>query len=136
MNASNKKLTLKFKISTSISEKKIIMKTISILIILSVFISCSVNNKKFNSRNWKHIDGTYNHRDDMVLDLMKNVLHKGKHYKDVEKLLGKPNENKFHKKITYETYYEFINEEHRTLTIYFSKDSLITYYKRNVWESK
>ena len=32
-------------------------------------------------------------------------------------------------------YYEFINEEHRTLTIYFSKDSLITYYKRNVWES-
>ena len=44
-------------------------------------------------------------------------------YVEVEKLLGKPNENKFSNEITYEIYYDFNYEDRRTLTIYFSNDS-------------
>ncbi len=110
------------------------MKLLVIISILFVSISCSENNHKFNSREWKYIDGSYNHRDKMLVDLMENILHKGMKYVEVEKLLGKPNENKFSNEITYEIYYDFNYEDRRTLTIYFSNDSSITKYERKVWD--
>ena len=106
------------------------MKITSYFILLFLTISCSPNQQKFNSNQWKHIDGSYNHRDLKYNDLINNVLHKGMKYKEVEKLLGKPNENKFNQKISYELYFDFNNEETRELQIRFSKDSSIINYKR------
>ena len=111
------------------------MRKFTIITILLTLFSCEPAQQKFNCKHWKYIDGTANHRDVMIQDLMENVLHKGMKYNEVESLLGKPNQGKFYKKINYEIYYEFLNEEHRVLTIYFSKDSTILKYSRVVWKS-
>jgi hypothetical protein len=99
-------------------------------------MSCETKQIKFNSKQWKYIDGTYNHRDQMVNDLMDNVLFIGMKNKEVEKLLGKPNEIKFNNKATYEIYYDFHREERRVLKIYFSKDSTISKFCKSVYRSK
>jgi hypothetical protein len=101
------------------------MKKSSFYILLILLISCSHNQQKFNINQWKHIDGSYNHRDLMYIDLIENVLYKGMKYKEVEKLLGKPNEHKFNQQISYELYFDFNNEETKELQIYFSKDSTL-----------
>jgi hypothetical protein len=66
----------------------------------------------------------------MIQDLMKNVLHKGMSFMELEKIVGKPNEQTFHTKVSYELYYNFYQEESRELIIYFSKDSCITNFAR------
>jgi hypothetical protein len=107
-----------------------------IVLILLSFISCKPNQEKFNRKKWNYIDGSYNHRDIMIKDLMETKLQKGMKYSEVEKILGKPNEGQFNKKITYEIYYDFYKEEHRELDIYFSNDSTIINFKRIIWFSK
>jgi outer membrane protein assembly factor BamE (lipoprotein component of BamABCDE complex) len=102
----------------------------SILFVLLALSSCEAPQQKFNRKEWNHIDGSYNHRDLMIQDLMKNVLHKGMSYKELEKIVGKPNEQSFSKKVTYELYYNFNQEERRELIIYFSNDSCITNFAR------
>ena len=100
------------------------------LFILFILVSCEAPQQKFNRKEWNHIDGSYNHRDLMIQDLMKNILHKGMTYKELEKILGKPNEQSFSKKVSYELYDNFYREESRELIIYFSKDSCITNFAR------
>lgn len=107
----------------------------SILFVLLAFASCEAPQQKFNRKEWNHIDGSYNHRDLMIQDLMKNILHKGMSYKELEKIVGKPNEQSFSKKVTYELYYDFYQEESRELIIYFSKDSCISNLARVIRES-
>ena len=107
----------------------------TIISLLLFLVSCEPSQQKFNSKSWNYIDGTYNHRDLMIQDLMENVLHKGMKYNEVEKILGKPNGNRFSRKISYEIYYEFMSEENRCLTFYFSKDSTILKYSRVVWKN-
>ncbi len=107
-----------------------------IISILLTLVACEASQQKFDSKQWIYIDGNYNHRDLMIQDLMKSILYKGMKFKEVEKILGKPNELTFNKKVTYEIYYNFYDEEHRELNIYFSKDSTISKYTRVVWKSK
>ncbi len=102
----------------------------SIPFILFILVSCEAPQQKFNRIAWNHIDGSYNHRDLMTQDLMKNILHKGMTFKELEKILGKPNEQTFRTKVSYELYYNFYQEESRALIIYFSKDSCVTNFAR------
>jgi hypothetical protein len=106
------------------------MTKFSMLFLLLAFASCEAPQQKFNRKEWNHIDGSYNHRDLMIQDLMKNILHKGMTFKELEKILGKPNEQSFSKKVSYELYYNFYQEESRELIIYFSNDSCITNFAR------
>ena len=95
-----------------------------------ILFSCVAKQQHFDIKSWNCVDGTYNHRDLMIEDLMNNFLHKGMSYNQVENILGLPNENKFNSNIRYEIYYDMMSEETRYLKISFAKDSTIMKYSR------
>ena len=61
-----------------------------ILLLFISFISCD-KNVKFNKLDWqKNEDGFYIHREEMIDDLIKNYPLETLNYKEIIKLLGKP----------------------------------------------
>jgi len=110
-------------------------------IILLLFIglsSCGLIDKKFDKTAWIEIDGSYNQREYMVNDLMRNYLHKGMSYKNIINLIGKPEIDRNDKKnsIGYYLYFDGIDPVGgKNLIIKLSeKDSTVIDYQVVKWE--
>ena len=111
---------------------------ITICLLLSVAFTGCVK-VKFDKEKWRDTDGlSYKMRDKVLEDLTTNYKLVGMTYKDIIRLLGKPDD-------TYQlkTSYDVINNEARynpknkplyrkNLEFYFSKDSVVTRF--NVYE--
>jgi len=103
-----------------------------LMVMLTAFSACK-RNVKFDKEKWKAGDGiSYSMRDNVLKDLTTNYKLVGMNYKDVIRLLGKPNDT-----ATLKTSYEIINTAHeynpkrkpaykKNLEFYFSKDSIVT----------
>ena len=117
--------------------------SISFLLFLLLFTAltgCS-KKQKFTKELWKQGDGlTYSKRKFIYEDLLENHKLKGMHYKDVIRLLGKPD-----KTASLKTSYEIINTDSEynpkkdsvyrmNLEFYFSKDSAVT--RTTIYERK
>ncbi len=102
------------------------------LMLAMVLTSCS-KKQKFTKEMWKAGDGiSYSKRKLIYEDLLENYKLKGMHYKDVIRLLGKPDHTD-----SLKTAYEIINTDSEynpkkdsvyrmNLGFYFSKDSAVT----------
>ena len=112
--------------------KPIAQITFAFLLLLTTLTGCS-KKQKFTKELWKQGDGlTYSKRKFIYEDLLENHKLKGMHYKDVIRLLGKPD-----KIDSLKTSYEIINTDSEynpkkdsvyrmNLEFYFSKDSAVT----------
>jgi hypothetical protein len=116
------------------------------LIIIAVFLiglySCKQTEITFDKELWsKTVDGFYEHREQMVKDLMENRLNKGLAYHSVIDLLGKSANfaNLDSNTIGYEVFVDYgwsIDPvETKTLLISFSSDSTIRVFKLKHWKN-
>ena len=118
--------------------KSLTYRSLIILAIAIAFTACK-RNIKFDKEKWNEGDGlTYPMRDNVLKDLTTNYKLTGMTYKDVIRLLGKPDDT-----ARLKTSYEIINAAHdynpklkptykKYLEFYFSKDSIVT--RTNVYE--
>ena len=114
------------------SIKPIALITLSFLFLLTALTGCS-KKQKFTKEFWREGDGiTYSKRKLIYEDLLANYKLKGMHYKDVIRLLGKPDATD-----SLKTSYQVINTDSEynpekdsiyrmNLEFYFSKDSAVT----------
>lgn len=112
---------------------------ITICLLLFVTIAGCRRKQKFTKELWNLGDGlSYTSRDFIVDDLLANYKLKGMHYKDVRRLLGKPDDT-----ATLKTSYQIINTLNeynpknkpvykKYLELYFSKDSVVS--RTNIYE--
>lgn len=112
-------------------------KTAIYLLLIVAFTGCV--KVKFDKQKWKMGDGlSYTMRESILEDLTTNYKLVGMTYKDVIRLLGKPDDT-----YTLKTSYDIINNEaeynpknkplyRKNLEFYFSKDSVVTRF--NVYE--
>jgi len=113
-------------------------KIITCLVLLSLFTACR-RPVKFDKEKWRAGDGlNYKMRDNVLDDLLENYKLVGMNYKDVIRLLGKPDETD-----SLKTSYQIINTlgeynpknkpvYKKYLEFYFNKDSVVT--RTNVYE--
>ncbi|MEO8949965.1 MAG: hypothetical protein ABI308_16240 [Mucilaginibacter sp.] len=109
---------------------------ILVTVVFTVLTACSNHQVKFDKEKWNAGDGiSYSMRDNVLTDLVTNYKLKGMTYKDVIRLLGKPDDT-----AALKTSYEIINTAHeynpklkptykKSLEFYFSKDSVVTSFK-------
>ena len=108
------------------------------VLLLTAITGCT-RGVKFDKEKWNDGNGiSYNMRDNVLQDLVDNHHLKGMHYKDVIRLLGKPNDT-----ATLKTSYEIINTQseynpknnpiyRKNLEFYFNKDSVVI--RTNIYE--
>jgi hypothetical protein len=101
------------------------------LLLLTLFAGCR-RKQKFTKELWNLGDGlSYTSRDFVVDDLLANYKLQGMHYKDVRRLLGKPDDT-----ATLKTSYQIINTlaeynpknkpvYKKYLDLYFNADSVV-----------
>lgn len=117
------------------------MKSIILVSWLSL-ISCRVEEKKFDSKIWRAIDGNNfsQQREPIINDLMTNYLSKGMSYKELINLLGKPEIEEGNTKIGYTLYINYSwgigidPVAGRDLIIQLAKDSTVLDYQIVEWE--
>lgn len=114
---------------------------LAFLAILFVISSCAKTDVKFNKQLWnKNFDGFYEHRENMVNDLLKSHLKKGMTYEELTDLIGEPQnyENLKNNTITYsimEDYgWDIDPVESKTLNIKLSEDSLVENFEVKHWK--
>ena len=112
--------------------KSLSLQIVILMVMLTAFTSCK-RGTKFDKEKWKAGDGiSYSMRDNVLEDLLATHQLKGMTYKDVIRLLGKPDDT-----ATLKTSYEIINTAHeynpklkptykKNLEFYFNKDSVVT----------
>ncbi|MDC1106119.1 outer membrane protein assembly factor BamE [Prolixibacteraceae bacterium] len=119
----------------------------STAIILAVVIGIYLDKQpkpdiEFNKSQWlQNIDFSFNHRNQMIQDLMTNRLNKGMSYDSVISLLGEQTNIRTIKKNTihYTIYSEYnltedeLVGEHK-LVIYFTPDSVVSNFKITRWQ--
>ena len=103
--------------------------------------SCKQTEITFDKELWsKSVDGFYEHRENMIKDLMENELNKEMAYKSVIDLLGRPANfaNLDSNTIGYEVFVDYGWDidpvETKTLLIEFSSDSTIKEIELKHWK--
>lgn len=121
---------------------KITIQKVFFFLILSTILGCGPKEIEFSKVKWtKNVDGFYMHREEMISDLMKNHLHKGMKYKEVEDLLGKPEKysdlenNVIAYGIMVDYGWNIDPVETKTLKIELTKDSLVNDYEILHWKN-
>lgn len=120
------------------------MKKVRILIVAILLFSCNPPLEKFSTAGWKKVADlkSYNHREGMMKDLLKNHLHKGMKYEDVVKLLGitdlydSPQKDSIQLIYTISEDYEddIDPSEGKNFVLKFNKDSVLCHYYVEEWE--
>jgi outer membrane protein assembly factor BamE (lipoprotein component of BamABCDE complex) len=132
-----KKTVCKYKRNQKYVQKGLMILT---FIFSLCFISCEVEQNKFDKNTWNDMDDImYANRESMISDLMTNNLRQGMTYMEVVELLGKP-ENYANIKsntIGYEIMVDYgwnIDPvKGKTLYIEFTNDSKVNDFKLEEW---
>ncbi|PJE45185.1 MAG: hypothetical protein CUR32_01285 [Flavobacterium sp.] len=121
---------------------KITIKLFYITFLLLTILSCGHKENVFDKSKWSQkIDGFYQYREEMVEDLMSNHLRKGMSYKELQNLLGEPEnytdleENTIAYGIMEDYGWNIDPVETKTLRIELTKDSLVSGYKIIHWKN-
>jgi outer membrane protein assembly factor BamE (lipoprotein component of BamABCDE complex) len=114
---------------------------ILVILIITIFSSCTNKTQKFEKGNWnKIIDGFYVNRENMVEDLTNNYLKKGMKYEKIMLLLGNPQNlnDEMENTISYELMTDYGWDidpvEVKTLKIKIAKDSTLLNWEIEHWK--
>lgn len=121
---------------------KITIKPFYITFLLLTILCCGHKDTVFDKAKWSQkIDGFYQYRDEIVEDLISNHLRKGMSYKELQNLLGEPEnytdleENTIAYGIMEDYGWNIDPVETKTLRIELTEDSLVSGYKIIHWKN-
>jgi len=114
--------------------KSTFCRLLTVLVVITMALSACGKKAKFDRKIWNDGDGlSFPERDAMLEDLLKNHKLKGLSYKQAIQLLHEPQRNSYTDK---SFQYEIIRKMDgldtvfaKTLTLYLSKDSIVTDFK-------
>lgn len=114
------------------------------VILLILLFSCNPPLEKFNTAGWVKVSDlkSYNHREGMMKDLLKNHLRKGMKYKEVVKLLGITDSFGKAEKDSVQLIYTISEDyeddidpsEGKNFILKFNRDSVLCHYYVEEWE--